>query len=112
MDSMCHCVSKTNYNLIFLSYTLLSYTLIKFLCTKRFNKKWLKYGYSDKNKVIRDGENGILSREVVKVLLGVHKRHETLANGPSQMDIYRLKHVYSGNVLQLQIDTKLHTKIN
>ena len=62
----------------------------------RFKVEWLTHGYHDKAKVERDRDSGILSKKVANALLGVHKRHDSLAKTPSDLDIQLLKEVYGG----------------
>ena len=57
----------------------------------RFLKDWLTNGYSDKRTVEEDTS---LPSEVKKALLGVHKRHNHVANEPSKMDIQLLVKLY------------------
>ena len=60
---------------------------------------WLTNGYSDKTNIERDRKHGILSEKVANALLGVHKRHDKLAEKPSEKDIQLLKEVYSGIII-------------
>ena len=68
----------------------------------RFKVEWLTHGYSDEQKVKSDRKLGILSEKVAKALLGVHKRHQVLAKGPSTDDIELLKKVYGGKLITLR----------
>ena len=66
----------------------------------RFNKQWLKNGYSEQSKVERDHDSGVLPTDVAEVLLGVHLRSSiSLADKPSEMDIQLLKDLYGNQPL-------------
>jgi hypothetical protein len=49
-----------------------------------------------KDKVQRDLDLKILSEESAKAILGVHKRHESLADEPSALDMKLLIGLYRG----------------
>ena len=65
----------------------------------RFKKDWLTHGYTSEDKVQRDLEQNKLSGKSARAIRGVHKRHETLADEPSALDIELLKKLYQGNLM-------------
>ena len=65
----------------------------------RFKKDWLTHGYASEDKVQRDLEQNRLSEKSAIAIRGVHKRHQTLADEPSALDIELLKKLYQGNVM-------------
>ena len=56
----------------------------------RFRKEWLKFEYSSKEKVESAYADGLLTDTKYKALLGVHKRHHSLADDPSELDLKTL----------------------
>ena len=64
----------------------------------RFKKDWLTHGYASEDKVKRDLEQKRLSEKLAKAILGVHKRHGTLADEPSDLDMELLIKLYQGKV--------------
>lgn len=58
-----------------------------------FDKKWLKDGYSDEQKILEDYEEEKISKGAKDVLLGVHVRSDGLAKFPSTLDIRRVQKI-------------------
>ena len=46
-----------------------------------------------------DRDNKKLNDKEAAALLGIHKRHEKLADEPSELDIKLLKQIYGGELL-------------
>ena len=72
-----------------------------YLYSYRFRKEWLTSGYSNKDTVLRDLRQKKLSENSAKALLGVHRRHESLADEPSELDMELLITIYKGIQHQL-----------
>ena len=78
----------------------------------RFKKDWLTHGYASEDKVKQDLEQNKSSEKSAKAIRGVHKRHETLADEPSTLDVDLLKKLYQGNVLDANFAKSSYLCIN
>ena len=69
-----------------------------YIILHRFKKDWLTHGYASEDKVKQDLEEGILLEKSAKAIWGVHKRHWSLADEPSALDMELLIKLYKGKV--------------